>query len=61
MSEEIDASVWLAGLRREFPSWGVLHVPWSGLWLAVHGRCLTLRAQTPSELREQLLAAAVRS
>lgn len=57
MYEYTDDKVWLVRLRREFPMFGVLYIPWMGLWLAVHGQRRTFSAQTASELRDQLLKA----
>lgn len=55
-----DAGTWadtgtgLEWLRREFPHWGIMRPSPGGLWLAVCGKDITLRAPTPSELRDKI-------
>ncbi|RMI47808.1 hypothetical protein EBO15_00475 [Actinomadura harenae] len=53
--ETIDV-VRLAELRRDFPTWGILYIPWIGRWVAVRGRSRTLAAANPGELRRHLLS-----
>lgn len=42
-------------LRREFPEWCIFHDPYGKRWFAVHGRHEQMVAETPAELRCQLL------
>lgn len=41
-------------LRRDFPSVGILHDPWTGRWKAVWGRDSYAETETADELRQQL-------
>jgi hypothetical protein len=49
-----DAATSLARLRREFPRWGIMHPSPHGLWLAVFGKDITLRAPSPAKLRDKI-------
>jgi hypothetical protein len=52
-----DLAAYLARLRAEFPHFGILADPRGGVWIAVRGRHLTIRASSGALLRERLLAA----
>lgn len=52
--EPTDPGAWLARLRREFPRFGILFDPGTGIWTAVRGQHLTVHAPTAFELRERL-------
>jgi hypothetical protein len=47
----------LTTLRREFPHVGIIRTP-QNIWIACFGKTATVRANSPSELREKLVAAA---
>jgi hypothetical protein len=49
-----DHGAWLARLRSEFPRFGILYDPGTGIWTAVRGQRLTVQAPTAFELRERL-------
>ncbi len=51
-----DPALLVARLRAEFPAWGVLHDPFTGVWWGLHHH-LTLRAFSGAALREQMLTA----
>jgi hypothetical protein len=53
-SYEVDAGMWLARLRAEFPRWGVLFDPWRSSWVAVRGRHQIEVAPTAIALRDAL-------
>lgn len=53
-SYEVDATMWLARLRAEFPRWGFLFDPWRWIWIAVRGRHQIEVARTAIELRDVL-------
>ncbi|MEV0403288.1 hypothetical protein [Actinoallomurus sp. NPDC050550] len=50
----MDATMWLARLRAEFPRWGFLFDPWRWIWIAVRGRHQIEVARTAIELRDVL-------
>ena len=52
-----DTGTWLSRLRREFPRWGIMPPSQAGLWLAVLGKDIALRASSAIELRDKLQAA----
>lgn len=49
-----DPGAWLIRLRQEFPRFGILYDPGTGIWTAVRGQQLTVQAATAFELRERL-------
>jgi hypothetical protein len=53
----LDGEEYLRRLRTEFPHVGFVADIGSGVWIAVQGRSLLIRADSAIELRERLLAA----
>ncbi|SEG73491.1 hypothetical protein SAMN04489712_110116 [Thermomonospora echinospora] len=53
----LDGEEYLRGLRAEFPHVGFVADIRAGVWMAVKGKDLFLRADSGAELCEQLLAA----
>jgi hypothetical protein len=53
----LDGEEYLRRLRAEFPYVGFVADVRGGVWIAVQGKNLTIRADSGVELRERLLAA----
>lgn len=49
-----DVETLLAPLRSAFPQWGIIHDPFTGLWIAVRGRTRIEVAPTAAALYERL-------
>lgn len=48
-------AVFLAKLRREFPTFGIIADPWRPIWMAVRGDDVFIRATDGYVLRQRLL------